>query len=102
MTSRGTSKKTFEWIRQYKELHGCEVCGEGRALCLDLHHRDRSEKSFGFSDKAGSRSFDKIIKEIAKCMVICANCHRLLHGQERLEAIAKLPDTEQEFPLWGE
>jgi hypothetical protein len=57
----------------------CAVCG-GRfpAVCMDFHHRDPQNKSFNISSKLSGRSPTAIAEEIAKCDVVCANCHRVL------------------------
>ncbi len=89
--------KTGEYLRSIKEALSCEVCGESRAVCLDFHHRDASTKSFSVGLHS-NRAFAVIDTEIAKCMVICSNCHRVLHSQLRLERIKCTP--EEEFPLF--
>ena len=59
----------------------CELCGYDRCVeALDFHHRDPSTKSFGISQKGITRSWEKIQKEIDKCALICANCHREVHA----------------------
>ncbi len=65
-------------IREYRASLGCMDCGENNPLVLDFDHRDRGDKSFEVSD--GVRrgcSFETIMKEIEKCDVVCANCHRI-------------------------
>ena len=81
---RLTVLRNIEYIRSYKEYHKCCKCGEGRAVCLDLHHKDPKIKKFRFSDGKG-RSIKTIENEFKKCIVVCANCHRLLHAEQRLE-----------------
>lgn len=49
------------------------------ACCYDFHHRDPKEKEFEFS-KARNRSEIQIRTEIAKCDLLCANCHRIRHN----------------------
>jgi hypothetical protein len=47
---------------------------------LTFHHRDPSEKSFGLCDgKAERRSWKELRAEIAKCDLLCANCHMIEH-----------------------
>jgi hypothetical protein len=55
---------------------GCIVCGEVVSKCLDFHHRDPGTKSFTIG-KAMQRSVtpEALRAEIAKCDVMCANCH---------------------------
>ena len=61
---------------------GCIECGEDRLPCLDFHHRDPSEKDGAIAEM---RRFGKqrLLAEIAKCDVLCANCHRWHHHLER-------------------
>lgn len=59
----------------------CQVCGyESCIQALDFHHLDPTKKSFGISAKGFSRSWEKIQKELEKCVLICANCHREIHA----------------------
>ncbi len=56
-------------------------CGYDRYFgALDLHHRDDSNKSFGISRGGITRSFEKMKLEADKCDLLCANCHREIHG----------------------
>lgn len=66
-------------IRNYKETHPCCYCGEADPVCLEFHHPDSSEKEFGIAGGL-SRSLDKIISEMQKCIVVCSNCHKKLHA----------------------
>ena len=61
---------------------GCIQCGEKRTPCLDFHHRQGSDKlgNIGEFRKFG---IQRLKAEIAKCDVLCANCHRWHHELER-------------------
>ena len=83
------------YIRAYKEYHQCCKCGEGRAVCLDLHHTDPSTKLFSLNE-ARNKSIKSIDAELAKCDVVCANCHRLIHAEYRQKQARK---EESEEPL---
>jgi hypothetical protein len=49
---------------------------------LDFHHRDPSQKLFQVCQSAVGRRTEAILAEMAKCTVLCANCHRRkTHGQ---------------------
>jgi hypothetical protein len=45
----------------------------------DFHHLDPTQKDFTIARIIG-RSWDKIIPELDKCVLLCANCHRLRHN----------------------
>ena len=55
----------------------CQICGYDKYQgALDLHHKDRKQKEFSISDNGHSRSWERVKKELDKCMLVCANCHR--------------------------
>lgn len=58
---------------------GCCLCGEDDPACLDYHHIDPAEKSFGMSSRVASRGLPSLLSESAKCAVVCSNCHRKHH-----------------------
>ena len=67
-----------EYVRAHKLDRGCCVCGYRKshaALCF--HHRDPSTKSFELSKTP--KSWRSTRREIAKCDVMCLNCHAELH-----------------------
>ena len=57
----------------------CVICGYNKYLgSLDFHHIDPSDKtSKSFS---GGKSFKSIKDELDKCLLVCSNCHREIHG----------------------
>lgn len=63
----------------------CAHCGLVAHSCVyDLHHNDPSEKDIAFNTwRYWSR--DKIKKELDKCTLLCACCHRLEHQRLREE-----------------
>lgn len=69
--------KTQKYIMGYLASHPCVDCGEDDPIVLEFDHRDRSTKSRNVSEliQWGS-SRKKLDAEIAKCDVVCANCHR--------------------------
>lgn len=61
----------------------CAICGgEFEDCCYDFHHLDPLQKEFAISDSNtnGARSWLHLRDEIKKCALLCANCHRLVHG----------------------
>ena len=58
----------------------CEQCGfTGHASAFDFHHRNPAEKDFGITS-GSTKSWDKILAELEKCELLCANCHRTHHA----------------------
>ncbi len=57
----------------------CTDCGlkTDKTEVYDFHHIDPSQKDFAISQN--SKSFETIKLELDKCVLLCANCHRLRH-----------------------
>lgn len=66
-----------EWLAALKMASGCVDCGYADSpVALDFDHRDPATKSFQISGNS-TRSYAALEAEIAKCDVVCANCHRI-------------------------
>ena len=73
-------------LREYKATLKCELCCENHPACIDFHHRDVKKKEVSISYAVGRGwGWTRIMKEIEKCQVLCANCHRKLHWDNRGE-----------------
>ncbi len=56
----------------------CEICGYDKCpSALHFHHKDSNEKDFAISGK--SYSFERLKKEVDKCILVCSNCHSEIH-----------------------
>jgi hypothetical protein len=59
----------------------CEHCGYNKCPSVfDFHHLDPNKKDFAISSNGHSRSWDRVKKELDKCILLCSNCHRELHA----------------------
>ncbi len=82
--NKRNKKKGRDWYTEYKSTLKCVKCGENHPACLDFHHSDPTQKDIEVSKLIGSTfSIKYIMKEINKCEVLCANCHRKFHYNER-------------------
>ena len=69
----------------------CQICGYDDLSCLavfDFHHIDSKTKDMSISvgqyRKTLTQRSPKIIRqETAKCIVVCANCHRKIHFPDK-------------------
>lgn len=59
----------------------CADCGIVDDPCIyDFHHVDPSKKELAFGTRGG-KTFEKLKKELDKCVLLCANCHRKRHSK---------------------
>lgn len=60
----------------------CIDCGvthpEYPYVIFDFHHLNPKEKDVDWA-KLKLRSWDKVIEELDKCVLLCSNCHRIRH-----------------------
>lgn len=59
---------------EYMKDKKCTDCGESDLLVLEFDHLEG--KTFNISTGVGEMSWPNMLKEISKCEVVCANCHR--------------------------
>ena len=73
-------RKVREKAINYKGGH-CQICGYSRCSeALEFHHLESNGKDFGISDRGYTRSWNRIVEELDKCILLCANCHREVHA----------------------
>jgi len=54
----------------------CTLCGYKKYIgALDFHHKNPAKKSFSLSVKGLCYSWNSVLKEAKKCIVLCKNCH---------------------------
>lgn len=73
-----------EWYISLKEGTPCGQCGgQFHHAALHWHHRDPSSKTASVSTLASNRAAkETVLAEIAKCDLVCANCHAVLTWHE--------------------
>jgi len=62
------------YLLEYFEAHPCVDCGERDPVVLEFDHL--RDKLFDVTQGLDFRSWQSILDEMAKCEVVCANCHR--------------------------
>ena len=83
-SKRDRKIKIKEWFNDIKKTFKCKKCGENKYYMLDLHHRNPDDKDVNLADAIRSGwSKKRILKELEKCDVYCANHHRELHWREK-------------------
>lgn len=61
----------------------CSKCGFSHPAALHYHHDKGNKKARVAALVAKSSSMKGVLAEIAKCVVLCANCHAIEHYNER-------------------
>lgn len=80
------------WKRKKEEAvlymgGGCNKCGYSKCIAaLEFHHIDPSTKDFSWN-KLRLQSPYNIKKELDKCILLCANCHREEHHHQGVLSI---------------
>ena len=76
------------WIKRKTEAiaykgSSCERCNlhisKAHYSVFEFHHTDRTQKDVDWS-KLRLKSMFSIKKELDKCRLLCANCHRIVHS----------------------
>jgi hypothetical protein len=58
----------------------CSLCGYDRCVnALECHHVDPAQKDIAIA-KMDNYSAARIVAELVKCILVCANCHREIHS----------------------
>ena len=76
-------KRQNAYKAEYVKQKGgcCQSCGFNKYYgALDFHHKDPSEKNSGLSRMSKRASSPEIQAELAKCVLVCSNCHRMIHA----------------------
>lgn len=62
-------------LLEYLKEHPCVDCGESNPITLEFHHLKNKKYNIANIIKYVS-SWDTVLKEIAKCDIVCSNCHK--------------------------
>ena len=74
-------------FREFKSTLSCTRCGENHPATLDFHHHTPHKDNIKISKLLTDGRFTLAMKEIKeKCIVLCSNCHRKHHFEERKRA----------------
>ena len=74
-------KRRIEWMRSLKSVPCMDCGGVFPPVCMDFDHV-RGVKRYNIS-WAKERSLSELLEEIAKCEIVCSNCHRIRTHERR-------------------
>jgi predicted HNH restriction endonuclease len=84
---KATTKKAKNSFKQkwkdFKATLSCLECGIYHPAILDFHHIDPKMKNESVHKLVNSCSYKKALEEVQQCVVLCSNCHRVYHYNER-------------------
>jgi hypothetical protein len=67
----------------YLSRCSCAICGERDAAVLEFHHLS-ADKEYDISEMVSKGySWSRILRELKKCQILCANDHRRITARER-------------------
>jgi hypothetical protein len=76
-------KEIRTWFEKYKSKLKCSKCYEDHIATLDFHH-NMGKKEMNITKLVyEGYSIKRIKKEIEKCIILCANCHRKEHYKKK-------------------
>ena len=75
--------KNYKFIMEYLKKNPCVDCGETDLLVLEFDHLVGPQKKQNrvMAKASCGASLDKLMEEISKCEVRCANCHKRITYQ---------------------
>lgn len=76
-------EETLLKIWDYLTSHACIDCGNNNPIVLEFDHLRDKKASISDLVRLHRSSWRTIQSEIEKCVVRCANCHRIKTAQER-------------------
>jgi hypothetical protein len=71
---QATVEERTAHLMRFLRTKACVDCGESDPLVLEFDHL--AGKEFGIAQGLRDRTWQAVLDEIAKCEVVCANCHR--------------------------
>ncbi|WGH19892.1 HNH endonuclease [Streptomyces phage PumpkinSpice] len=75
-SSKAARIRRYEKLMKIKNVPCMDCNGEFPSFVMDFDHV-RGEKLADVSDLMQNASWQRVLDEIAKCDIICANCHRI-------------------------
>lgn len=76
---RKRKAKIRKWFSSHKKNLKCFKCNENHPATLEFHHKSNNKEMGVGKMVAEGSSINRILNEIKKCCVLCANCHKKEH-----------------------
>lgn len=86
--SDARKKQGREEFAAFKATLSCTKCGESHPATLDFHHVVRDPSNRKVHRLIANGQHEAAMREIKeKCVVLCANCHRIEHYKDHLKSV---------------
>lgn len=86
-TRKKYKKRIHAEFMAWKATLACSLCGETHPAIIDFHHHTPHPDNIKINALITNRRYNFARKEIEeKCIVLCANCHRKHHWEDRKKA----------------
>ena len=84
-------------LKRFKCKYGCVICGyNDNPQALQFNHVDPTQKSFLIAQRAhymtyknNTKSKRLLKQELAKCEIVCGNCHLILTYENKHYAVQR-------------
>lgn len=84
-------------INEYKS-DGCSLCGYNKCIdALEFHHVGEDKQI----EISKARTYAMLKREIEKCILVCANCHREIHAG-RIEGLVDINTVKTGNSMQGD
>lgn len=74
---RKQNERIKKLMANIKHNLGCQECDETNPVCLVFHHVNPEEKKYDVASI--NNSINLMLEEANKCIVLCHNCHAIIH-----------------------
>lgn len=81
-STRENVKRHREKWWEFKSKLKCEKCGFSHPAAIDFHHPE-AKGDTKVSKYISHKQWKRAYEEAAKCQILCANCHRIFHYEEK-------------------
>jgi hypothetical protein len=81
--NRQTIERNVRLVYEYLLQHPCVDCGESDPVVLEFDHVNGEKRDNVASYIRSGRSWQRVLTEIEKCEIRCANCHRRATAKRR-------------------
>lgn len=85
MNEYRTNQRHIRKVKLINLLGGkCNECGvfydKTNGAMFHFHHKEKDNKNFGIATRVFDGNWGRLLLEVKKCLLLCANCHAIEHS----------------------